>query len=80
MNETEAKALVLSLLDATGLKKIFASISATLISFGVDDIMQVISVAVGIGAGVMAIRHYAVAIKLNQAKLDKIHSQDDEGA
>jgi len=77
MNETGVRALVISLLDATGLKKILTSISATLISFGVNDILQVVSVAVGIGAGVMAIRHYAVATKLSQAKLDKLNGPKD---
>lgn len=75
MNPTEAKSLVISLLDATGLKKILTSISATLISFGVIDTLQVISVTVGIAAGVMAFRHYAVATKLNQAKLNKLNSK-----
>ena len=77
MNESEAKALVVSLLDVTGLKKILASVSATLLSFGVNDVLQVVSVAVGIGAGIMAIRHYAVATKLNQAQLDKLSSNED---
>lgn len=77
MNQTEAKSLVISLLDATGLKKILTSISATIISFGVIDTLQVISVTVGIAAGVMAFRHYFVATKLNQAKLDKLNSQED---
>ncbi|OEE30736.1 hypothetical protein A1QO_15500 [Vibrio genomosp. F10 str. ZF-129] len=77
MNQTEAKTLVISLLDATGLKKVLTSISATIISFGVIDTLQVISVTVGIAAGVMAFRHYSVATKLNQAKLDKLNSQED---
>ncbi|ERB66313.1 hypothetical protein G3U99_23300 [Vibrio coralliilyticus OCN008] len=77
MNQTEVKALVVSLLDITGLKKILTSISATLISFGVNDIAQLIAISVGIVSGVMAIRHYAVATKLNQAKLDKLNSQED---
>jgi len=77
MNQTEVKALVLSLLDITGLKKILTSVSATLISFGVNDIAQLIAISVGIVSGVMAIRHYAVATKLNQAKLDKLNSQED---
>ena len=80
MNETEAKALVVSLLDVTGLKKIFASISATLISFGVNDVLQVLSVAVGIGAGIMVIRHYAIATKLSQAQLDKLNSKKEGSA
>ncbi len=77
MNQTEAKSLVISLLDATGLKKILTSISATIISFGVIDTLQVISVTVGIAAGVMAFRHYVIATKLSQAKLDKLNSQKD---
>ncbi|MDC5872196.1 hypothetical protein OPW39_25675 [Vibrio europaeus] len=77
MNQTEVKALVISLLDITGLKKILTSVSATLISFGVNDIAQLIAISVGIVSGVMAIRHYAVATKLNQAKLDKLNSQQD---
>ncbi|KJY78956.1 hypothetical protein [Vibrio nigripulchritudo] len=77
MNDTEAKSLVLTLLDATGLKKVLTSISATIISFGVIDTLQVISVIVGIAAGIMAFRHYAVATKLSQAKLDKMNSQQD---
>lgn len=77
MNEPGAKTVVLSLLDVTGLKKIMTSFSATLISFGVNDILQVVSVAVGIVAGLMAIRHYFVATKLNQAKLDKMNVKDN---
>ncbi|WP_019277084.1 hypothetical protein [Vibrio coralliilyticus] len=77
MNQTEVKALVVSLLDITGLKKTLTSVSATLISFGVNDIAQLIAISVGIVSGVMAIRHYAVATKLNQAKLDKLNSQQD---
>ncbi|MCG9681222.1 hypothetical protein ACK1CN_25025 [Vibrio coralliilyticus] len=77
MNQTEVKALVVSLLDITGLKKTLTSVSATLISFGVNDIAQLIAISVGIVSGVMAIRHYAVATKLNQAKLDKLNSQED---
>ncbi|WP_281628976.1 hypothetical protein [Vibrio sp. St2] len=77
MNQTEVKALVVSLLDIAGLKKILTSVSATLISFGVNDIAQLIAISVGIVSGVMAIRHYAVATKLNQAKLDKLNSQED---
>ncbi|PAU38366.1 hypothetical protein CKF94_08730 [Vibrio coralliilyticus] len=77
MNQTEVKALVVSLLDITGLKKILTSVSATLISFGVNDIAQLIAIFVGIVSGVMAIRHYAVATKLNQAKLNKLNSQED---
>ncbi|NOH35618.1 hypothetical protein [Vibrio chagasii] len=80
MNQTEVKALVVSLLDITGLKKTLTSVSATLISFGVNDIAQLIAISVGIVSGVMAIRHYAVATKLNQAKLDKLNSQEDGAA
>ncbi|WP_299141332.1 hypothetical protein [uncultured Vibrio sp.] len=78
MNQTEVKALVVSLLDVTGLKKILTSVSATLLSFGVNDIAQLIAISVGIISGVMAIRHYVVATKLNQAKLDKLNAQRKE--
>ncbi|EDL52611.1 hypothetical protein VSAK1_13731 [Vibrio mediterranei AK1] len=78
MNETEAKTLVLSLLDATGVKKILTSISATLLSFGVMDALQAISVMVGIVAGCMAIRHYTVATKLEQAKLNKFNDEQSD--
>lgn len=77
MNESGAKTVVLSLLDVTGLKRVVTSFSATLISFGVNDILQVVSIAVGIVAGLMAIRHYLVATKLNQAKLDKLNAKDN---
>jgi len=78
MNLNEVKTLLASLLDVTGLKKTLTSISATIISFGVNDIAQLIAISVGIISGIMAIRHYAVATRLNQAKLDKLTSPEDE--
>ncbi|WP_076589689.1 hypothetical protein [Vibrio ostreicida] len=77
MNQTEVKELVVSFLDIAGLKKILTSVSATIISFGVNDLAQLIAISVGIVSGIMAIRHYAVATKLNQAKLNKLTSQED---
>lgn len=71
MNLTELKTLLASVLDVTGLKKTLTSISATAISFGVNDIAQFIAIGVGIVSGIMAIRHYLVATRLNQAKLDQ---------
>ncbi|MGF1842272.1 hypothetical protein L4C39_03630 [Vibrio clamense] len=77
MNDTGVRALVLSLLDATGLKKAITSIISTMLSFGVDDIAQLVAAAVGIVTGIMAIKHYAVSIQLNKAKLAKLNEQDD---
>lgn len=77
MNDTGVKAFVLSLLDATGLKKAVTSIMSTMLSFGVDDIAQLVAAAVGIVTGIMAIKHYAVSIQLNKAKLAKLNEQDD---
>ena len=76
MNQTEVKAIVVSLLDVTGLKKTLTSVSATVISFGVNDTAQLIAIGVGIISGIMATRHYAVATKLNQAKLDQLTQED----
>ena len=76
MNEMEFKAMVISLLDMAGLKKIGTSIAATLISFGVNDLAQLIAITVGIISGVMAIRHYAVATQLNKAKLTRLKGGD----
>ncbi|NOH84227.1 hypothetical protein F0249_10415 [Vibrio sp. 03-59-1] len=76
MNDTGVKAFVLSLLDATGLKKAVTSIMSTMLSFGVDDIAQLVAAAVGIVTGIMAIKHYAVSIQLNKAKLAKLNEQD----
>jgi hypothetical protein len=76
MNQTEVKALVVSLLDVTGLKKTLTSVSATVISFGVNDTAQLIAIGVGIISGIMAIRHYNIATKLNQAKLDQLTQED----
>lgn len=80
MNETGVKPLVISLLDATGIKKTVTSILSTIVSFGVDDIAQLIAAAVGIVTGIMAIKHYAVSIKLNKAKLAKLNAQEDGAA
>ncbi|NAW58757.1 MULTISPECIES: hypothetical protein [unclassified Vibrio] len=77
MNDMGVKALVVSLLDAAGLKKIATSVSATLLSFGVNDMAQLIAVSVGIVSGIMAIKHYAVAIQLNRAKLAKLNQHKD---
>lgn len=77
MNDTGVRAFVLSLLDATGLKKAITSIMSTMLSFGVDDIAQLVAAAVGIVTGIMAIKHYAVSIQLNKAKLAKLNEQDD---
>jgi hypothetical protein len=77
MNLTELKTLLASVLDVTGLKKTLTSISATIISFGVNDIAQFIAIGVGIVSGIMAIRHYLVATRLNQAKLDKLNAHRD---
>ncbi|CAM3078729.1 hypothetical protein [Vibrio neptunius] len=77
MNLTELKTLLASVLDVTGLKKTLTSISATAISFGVNDIAQFIAIGVGIVSGIMAIRHYLVATRLNQAKLDQLNANRD---
>ncbi|NOI79248.1 hypothetical protein F0237_01140 [Vibrio tubiashii] len=77
MNLNEVKTLLASLLDVTGLKKTVTSISATIISFGVNDIAQLLAISVGIISGIMAIRHYVVATRLNQAKLDKLNANRD---
>ncbi|MCW4444009.1 hypothetical protein OHV10_06925 [Vibrio splendidus] len=77
MNDTGVKAFLLSMLDATGLKKAVTSIMSTMLSFGVDDIAQLVAAAVGIVTGIMAIKHYAVSIQLNKAKLAKLNEQDD---
>ena len=68
MNETGVKPLVASLLDVTGLKKMLTSIGATIVSFGVIDTLQVISISIGIVAGIMAVRHYAVVTRIEKAK------------
>lgn len=77
MNDTGVKAFLLSMLDATGLKKAVTSIMSTMLSFGVDDIAQLVAAAVGIVTGIMAIKHYAVSIQLNKAKLAKLNEQDN---
>ncbi|EOX1298152.1 TPA: hypothetical protein AB5H75_001542 [Vibrio mimicus] len=77
MNETGMKAALMSLADLTGLKKVVTSVTATVVSFGVNDIAQLIAITVGIVSGCMAIRHYAVATQLNKAKLARLQAGDD---
>lgn len=77
MNEIGVKALVLSLLDAAGLKKVLTSFVATVVSFGVNDIAQLVAVIIGIVSGCMAIRHYAIATQLNKAKLARLNKQEE---
>ncbi|WP_417883054.1 hypothetical protein [Vibrio rumoiensis] len=76
MNKVEFEAMVISLLDMTGLKKVGTSVAATIVSFGVNDVAQLIAISIGIVSGVMAIRHYAVATQLNKAKLARLQSGD----
>lgn len=76
MNEMEFKAMVISLLDMTGLKKVGTSVAATIVSFGVNDVAQLVAISIGIVSGVMAIRHYAVATQLNKAKLARLQNGD----
>lgn len=77
MNETGIKAALMSLADLTGLKKVVTSVTATIVSFGVNDIAQLIAITVGIVSGCMAIRHYAVATQLNKAKLKRLQAGDE---
>ncbi|EGQ8591143.1 hypothetical protein [Vibrio cholerae] len=77
MNETGMKAALMSLADLTGLKKVVTSVTATVVSFGVNDIAQLIAITVGIVSGCMAIRHYAVATQLNKAKLARLQAGDE---
>ncbi|EKB3497071.1 hypothetical protein ONZ02_000037 [Vibrio cholerae] len=77
MNETGIKAALMSLADLTGLKKVVTSVTATVVSFGVNDIAQLIAITVGIVSGCMAIRHYAVATQLNKAKLARLQAGDE---
>ncbi|EEY99317.1 TPA: hypothetical protein PX784_002462 [Vibrio cholerae] len=77
MNETGIKAALMSLADLTGLKKVVTSVTATVVSFGVNDIAQLIAITVGIVSGCMAIRHYAVATQLNKAKLKRLQAGDE---
>ncbi|CAK1711903.1 Holin [Vibrio crassostreae] len=72
MSETGMKAILMSLTDLAGLKKVGTSVMATIVSFGVNDIAQLVAVTVGIISGCMAIRHYAVATQLNKAKLARL--------
>ncbi|CAK1986203.1 hypothetical protein [Vibrio crassostreae] len=74
MSETGMKAILMSLTDLAGLKKVGTSVMATIVSFGVNDIAQLVAVTVGIISGCMAIRHYAVATQLNKAKLARLKS------
>ncbi len=78
MNSMGFKTALLSLADTAGLKKVVISAMATLTSFGVNDIAQLIAITVGIISGCMAIRHYAVATKLNKAKLAKLRASNRE--
>ncbi len=77
MSETGMKAVLMSFADFTGLKKVGTSVTATIVSFGVNDIAQLVAITVGIVSGCMAIRHYAVATKLNKAKLARLQAGDD---
>lgn len=77
MNETGIRAALMSLADLTGLKKVVTSVTATVVSFGVNDIAQLIAITVGIVSGCMAIRHYAVATQLNKAKLKRLQAGDE---
>ena len=76
MSDMGMRSLFLSLLDAAGLKKFLTSFVATVVSFGVNDIAQLIAVSIGILSGCMAIRHYAVATQLSKAKLAKLQKQE----
>ncbi|EGQ8442825.1 hypothetical protein GTW15_07490 [Vibrio cholerae] len=77
MNETGIKSALMSLADITGLKKVVTSVTATIVSFGVNDGAQLVAIAVGIVSGCMAIRHYAVATQLNKAKLARLQAGDE---
>lgn len=77
MSDVGMRALFLSLLDATGLKKTITSFVATVVSFGVNDTAQLIAVSIGIISGCMAIRHYAIATQLSKAKLAKLKRQEE---
>ncbi|EOW9290891.1 MAG: hypothetical protein ACRCXG_15525 [Vibrio sp.] len=77
MNETGIKAALMSLADLAGLKKVGTSVAATIVSFGVNDVAQLVAIAVGIVSGCMAIRHYAVATQLNKAKLKRLQAGDE---
>ncbi|WP_172379776.1 hypothetical protein [Vibrio sp. Vb339] len=77
MSETGMKAILMSLTDLAGLKKVGTSVMATIVSFGVNDIAQLVAITVGIISGCMAIRHYAVATQLNKAKLARLQTGDD---
>ncbi len=74
----EVKSIIYSVFDVTGLTKITASITATFVSFSVTDIAQLIAICLGIISGVMAIRHYVVATKLNKVKLERLQNGDDQ--
>lgn len=77
MSDMGVRALFLSLLDVAGLKKILTSFVATVVSFGVNDIAQLIAVTIGIISGCMAIRYYVVATQLGKAKLARLQKQEE---
>lgn len=68
---TEFKEMLLSALHDTGLEKLFTSMFATGVSFNIHGLGQFITFVIAIVSGCMAIRHYAIATKLNQVKLEK---------
>ncbi|MBE8574449.1 hypothetical protein [Vibrio sp. OPT18] len=76
MKEVGLISLFWSLIDATGLKKFFTCVVATVVSFDVTGLAQFIAIIIGIISGCMAIRHYAIATKLNKVKLEKLHKQN----
>lgn len=72
------RTVIYHIFDVTGLTKIFTSITATVVSFGVTDSAQLIAILVGITSGVMAIRHYVIATKFNKERLERLRSGDKE--
>lgn len=78
MNVTNIESFLISIADAAGLKKLAVTAVATVSSFGVHDVAQLVAVGVAIASGVMAIRHYIVAIKLNKLKMERL-LQDNNG-
>lgn len=76
MSKHDMKSIIYTFLDISGLKKTLTSISATILSFGVNDIAQLIAIIVGIISGCMAIRHYIIAAKLNKALLVRVETDD----
>ena len=79
MSDMGMRSLFLSLLDAAGLKKTLTSFIATVVSFGVNDVAQLIAVSIGILSGCMAIRHYAVATQLSKARLARFRMRKQKG-